>query len=199
LKVAEQTLLVRQQEVDLLKAGTRAEEIAQAQAALDEATAAADLAEHGYRAEDVAQAKASVDQAQAALAVIAKQLDELSVKSPVNGRIESVELRPGDIVGPNAPVLSILDNSELWVRAYVPENRLNLAIGKKLSVTVDSFPNRKFAGHVSFVARQAEFTPNNVQTPEERSKQVFRIKVTMDEGLDVLRPGMAADVWLEGK
>ena len=97
----------------------------------------------------------------------------------------------------NAPALSLMDLGNLWVRAYVPENHLNLQNGQKLSVTVDSFPGRKFAGHVSFVARQAEFTPNNVQTPEERSKQVFRVKVTLDEGLDVLRPGMAADVWLE--
>ena len=62
---------------------------------------------------------------------------------------------------------------------------------------MDSFPHRKFSGHVSFIARQAEFTPDNVQTPEERSKQVFRIKVSLDEGLDVLRPGMTADVGLE--
>jgi hypothetical protein len=70
---------------------------------------------------------------------------------------------------------------------------------QKVAISVDSFPGRHFAAHISFVARQAEFTPNNVQTPEERSKQVFRIKVTLDEGLDVLRPGMAADVWLDMK
>ena len=52
--------------------------------------------------------------------------------------------------------------------------------------------------HVSYISRQAEFTPGNVQTPEERSKQVFRIRATLDEGLDLLRPVMSADVWLEG-
>jgi hypothetical protein len=62
---------------------------------------------------------------------------------------------------------------------------------------VDSFAGRSFAAHLTFIAQEAEFTPRNVQTPEERSKQVFRIKVTIDEGLDVLRPGMAADVLLE--
>ena len=126
-----------------------------------------------------------------------QQIEELAIKAPVNGTIESVELRPGDLVAPNAPALSILDNSTIWVRAYVPENQLSLQLGQKLPVTVDSFPARRFAAHVSFIARQAEFTPNNVQTPEERSKQVFRIKVTLDEGLDMLHPGMAADVWLE--
>ena len=90
-----------------------------------------------------------------------------------------------------------MDGERLWVRAYVPENHLNIQMGHKVWVTVDSFPQRRFAGHVSFVSRQAEFTPGNVQTPEERSKQVFRIKVLLDEGTNVLRPGMAADVWLE--
>jgi hypothetical protein len=90
-----------------------------------------------------------------------------------------------------------MDTSHLWVRAYVPENRLGVTVGQKVTVTVDSFPDRKFAAHVGFIARQAEFTPNNVQTPEERSKQVFRIKADLDEGLDVLRPGTPADVWLD--
>jgi multidrug resistance efflux pump len=90
-----------------------------------------------------------------------------------------------------------MDSSRLWVRAYVPENQLDLAIDQPVWVTVDSYPDDRFRGHISFIARKAEFTPSNVQTPEERSKQVFRIHVTLDEGLDRLRPGMSADVWLE--
>ena len=89
-----------------------------------------------------------------------------------------------------------MDTSHLWVRAYLPENHLDVQVDQKVKVGVDSFPDRRFNGHISFVARQAEFTPGNVQTPEERSKQVFRIKVTLDEALDELRPGMTADVYL---
>ena len=70
----------------------------------------------------------------------------------------------------------------------MPENRLELKLGQKMWITVDSFPGRRFAGELSFIARQAEFTPSNVQTPEERVKQVFRIKVELREGLDELRP-----------
>jgi hypothetical protein len=61
-------------------------------------------------------------------------------------------------------------------------------------VLVDSFPNEEFSGRIIFIAREAEFTPANVQTPEERSKQVFRIKVLLEEGKERLRPGMAADI-----
>jgi multidrug resistance efflux pump len=121
----------------------------------------------------------------------------LNVVAPLEATVEAVDLRPGDMISPNAPVLSLMDTSRLWVRAYVPENHLDLSIDQPVAVTVDSFPDTRFRGHISFVARQAEFTPSNVQTPEERSKQVFRIHVTLDEGLDRLRPGMSADVWLE--
>ncbi|MCC6581483.1 MAG: HlyD family efflux transporter periplasmic adaptor subunit [Phycisphaeraceae bacterium] len=116
---------------------------------------------------------------------------------PRDGMIEAVDLEPGDLVGPNAPVLTMIDPKHLWVRAYVPENRLNLAVDHIIPVSVDSFPGRRFTGRVVFVARQGEFTPGNVQTPEERSKQVFRIKVELEEGQDVLRAGMAADLWLD--
>jgi len=97
-----------------------------------------------------------------------------------------------------APVLSITDTSRLWVRAYVPEDRLRFRLNDEVSVTLDSFADaRPFRGRITFLASQAEFTPNNVQTPDERSKQVFRIKVMLLDGLDRLRPGMPADVLLE--
>jgi RND family efflux transporter MFP subunit len=142
-------------------------------------------------------AKATVDAATANANALETQIRELIVRAPVDGTVEAVDLQPGDLVAPNAPVLSLMDTRNLWVRAYLPENHLNVQTGREVVITVDSFPGRRFKAHVSFVARQAEFTPGNVQTPEERSKQVFRIKVTLDEGLEVLRPGMSADVWLD--
>jgi len=185
------------QQLDLLREGTRTEQIAEARAQLAGADEALKLMQDGYRAEDIARADAAVQAADAAVQAMQKQLDELVIKAPVDGVIEAINLRPGDLAAPNGPVLSMLDLRRLWVRAYVPENRLAIQIDSKVRVSVDTFPDRRFAGHVSFIARQAEFTPSNVQTPEQRSKQVFRIKVDLDEGLDVLRPGMAADVWLD--
>lgn len=197
LKVAEANRQVRTQELQLLKKGTRAEDISQAQAELRETAAALALIKNGYRTEEKRQAQAARDAAQAALNVVKAQREELTVKAPVDGVVEAVELQKGDLVSAGAPVLSIMDTSHLWVRAYVPENRLDVKIGDSLSVTVDSYPGKSFQGEVTFIARQAEFTPSNVQTPEERSKQVFRIKVKLTEGLDQLRAGMAADVQLK--
>lgn len=197
LKAAQSTLAARQEELALLTEGTRKEDLDAARAQLEETEQAWKLHQAGYRAEEIAGAKAAADAARAALAAIDRQIGELSVRSPTAARVEAVDLHPGDLVGPSAPAISLMDLSHLWVRAYVPENRINIEIGQKLAVTVDSFPGERFMGHATFIARQAEFTPGNVQTPEERSKQVFRIKVALDEGLEKLRPGMAADVWLK--
>ena len=197
LRVAQATLDARQQNLALLLAGTRPEEIAAGKAQLAAAQQAWLLERNGYRDEDVAQAKAALESAQAALGATDEQIKELTITAPLDAVVEAVDLRPGDMVTANAPVLSLTDTSRLWVRVYVPENHLDLALDQKVWVTIDSYPGRRFGGHISFIARQGEFTPSNVQTPEERSKQVFRVRVTLDEGLEELRPGMSADVWLE--
>lgn len=196
VKVAEAALAVRKQELLQLERGTRDEDIAAAEAELSESQEALRLLRNGARKEDIEAARAAVAAATAALAVVRTQRSELRVTSPTTGRVEALELQPGDLVAANAPMLSLLDLKSLWVRAYVPENHLGIAVGERLEISVDSFPGQRFHGRITYVARQAEFTPSNVQTPDERSKQVFRIKVTLEDGLDRLRPGMAADVWL---
>ena len=196
LDVAKATIQVRQAELAELEAGTRAEDIAMAHAQLEQAEQGWLLQKNGPRKEDIASARAAVEAAQAALKAIDTQIGELRIVAPVDGIIESFELRPGDLVAPNAPAMSMIDPARLWVRAFLPEDFPGVELGQKVQVTVDSYPGRRFAAHVAFIARQAEFTPSNVQTPEKRSQQVFRVKVYLDEGLDVLRPGMPADVWL---
>ncbi len=196
-KVGLATVEVRRQELHLLEEGSRAEDVEIARAELDEAREALRLVESGYRAEDVAQAEAALRAAEAARAAIDRRIDELAVRAPQDGIVEAIDLRPGDLVPADAPVLALVDPARLWVRAYVPENRLALELGQEVEVGVDSFPGERFRARVGFIARQAEFTPRNVQTPEERSKQVFRIEVYLEEGLERLRPGMNADVWLE--
>jgi multidrug resistance efflux pump len=199
LDAAEANVLVREQELGLLEEGTREEEIREANARVEEARHEWQLARKGFRQEEVDQARAARDAAQAALNVIAEQKKELLIHSPVDGTVEALELQRGDLVPPNAPVLSVMDTRRMWVRAYLPQNYLNIAVGHKLRVTVDSFPGKDFVGVVTFVSRQAEFTPSNVQTPEERSKQVFRMKVELQDAAGGLRPGMAVDVWLNSQ
>ncbi len=197
LEAAQALINARQKQLDLLLAGTRPEEIAAAKAGMEQAQAAWKLRKKGNRQEDIDQAHASMRAAQSALDAMDRQIAELKVYAPLAGTIQAVDLHPGDLVKANSPVLSMLDNRHLWVRAYVPENHLNLSLHQKLKVTVDSYPEESFTGEITFISEQAEFTPRNVQTPEERSKQVFRIKVHLVDGLDKVRAGMGADVWLE--
>lgn len=193
---AEGAVTALREELGLLQVGTREETIRAGKAQVEEARLAWELAKQGFRKEEITKAEAARDAAKAALEAIDQRLAELTITSPVGGVIEAMDLQAGDLAGPAAPVMSIMDDSRLWVRAYVPENRLDLKVGQRMWIMVDSFPGERFAGELTFISRQAEFTPSNVQTPEERIKQVFRIKVELREGLDKLRAGMAADVLL---
>lgn len=176
--------------------GTRVEEISEARAVLAEAEANVQLMQTGSRKEDIAEARAMVESSEAAVAVLEQQQSELTVRSPGDCIVEATDLQPGDLIAANSPVLTLIDPARLFVRAYVPENRA-VNVGDKVQVRIDAFPDRRFTAEVIFVSRRGEFTPNNAQTPEERSKQVFRIKVLMKEGYDTLRAGMSADVYLE--
>lgn len=182
-------------ELALAREGSRGEEKAEARAALAEREAGLRLMERGARVEDIAQAQAELAAAEARVARIERQIAELRVLAPYSAIVEAIDLRPGDLVAPGAPVVALVDPTVLWVRAFAPESELNLALGQKAEVRVDAWPRRRFAAHVTYVAREGEFTPANIQTPEERGKQVYRVKVELDEGLDVLRAGMAADVF----
>ena len=153
--------------------------------------------ERGSRPEDVAAARATLESETGRLVYLKRQREESVVRAPAAGRIESMDLRPGDIVGPNQPVARILEPSQLWVRVYVPEPQLaRVRVGEKAFLSVDTYPNRTFPGHVVEIRTQAEYTPRNVQTLDQRMDQVFGIKVAIDPTPE-LKPGMAATVRLD--
>src|SRR6185295_5845521 len=113
-------------------------------------------------------------------------LDELVVRSPGAARVESIRLRPGDIVAPNAPLARLLEPAQLYVRIFVPETQIGrVRPGMEVPIYVDSFPRRAFKGRVESVASEGEFTPRNLQTADERADQVFATRVRLDEGADV--------------
>jgi HlyD family secretion protein len=152
----------------------------------------------GSRIEDVRAAEAAVDQADQRLAFLLRQSQEALVKSPADGVVESLDLRPGDIVAPNQPVARILEPGQLWVRVWVPEPSLGkVRLGQKASITVDTYPKRSFAGKVVEIRQQGEYTPRNVQTLKQRMDLVFGVKVASDPTPE-LKPGMAAQVRLIG-
>jgi len=145
--------------------------------------------------EDVRSGEGMVDAAEGRLQQIDVMLDELVIRAPRAARVESLDLRPGDILAPNAPAARLLEPTELFVRIYVPETEIGrIRPGMEVPIFVDSFPGRAFRGRVESVASEGEFTPRNLQTADERADQVFASRVRIEEGADVLRAGMAAFV-----
>jgi HlyD family secretion protein len=152
--------------------------------------------QRGSRLEDIQAAEAELDRQQNALAYLIRQKEETIVISPVNGTIETLDLRPGDLVTPNQPVARILEPDQLWVRVYLPEPKLGLIHeGQAVDITVDTFPNKKFHGRIVEISNQGEYTPRNIQTEQQRMDQVFGVKVEIQLSSE-LKPGMAATVQL---
>jgi HlyD family secretion protein len=160
-------------------------------------------AERGTRREAIDAARATLESersareaAAAQLALAERRRAELRVTAPVAGRIEAIDLRPGDLVAAGQPVARLLERGELWARVYVPEPSLGrVRIGQPARIRVDTWPERDFAGRVVEIRHQAEYLPRNIQTLDQRSDQVFAVKVAVEEAAE-LRPGMAAFVTL---
>jgi len=136
-----------------------------------------------------------ITQIRAQLAELQTQLDEMKISAPTNCVLEVLSVKPGDVLAPNQSIATLLLTNHIWVRVFVPEPWLgHIKLGDAVKVRVDSFPGKDFSGVVEQVAREAEFTPRNVQTVGERVKQVFGVKVRLDNTEGHLRAGMAADV-----
>ncbi|MEP7071647.1 MAG: efflux RND transporter periplasmic adaptor subunit, partial [Verrucomicrobiota bacterium] len=137
-----------------------------------------------------------VAQAKAQLAQIETQLREMRVVAPGDSVLEVLNVKVGDVLPANREVATLILPQHLWVRVYVPEKWLGyIRLDQKVSVRVDAFNDTDFPGTVEQISRQAEFTPRNVQTVEDRIRQVFGVKIRLDNTQDRLRAGMSADVY----
>lgn len=185
---------------DMALNGPRAEEKKAAAMQLEQGRAQLRRLENGPRAEEIAQAQAALDQTRARVQTIRARLDEMEIRAPSAAVVDAFEIYPGDLLSPGESVARLVLSDKLWVKVYVPEDRLGAARpGDKVELIVDSFPGRTFAGAVSRVAQQAEFTPRNVQTPETRSTQVFETKIIISDPDRKLRAGMSATVRIKDK
>ena len=181
------------QQLEELKNGSRREEVLQAQAREMEQAASEKLVTSGTRVEDLKAARAQVDRALAKVAQIQTMIDELSIHAPVDSRVEALDLRTGDIIGPNATAAVLLEDGQLYLRIYVPETLLgHLVVGQNVAIGVDSFPNVTFQGVTEHINQVGEYSPRNLQTADERADQVFATRIGLKTGLDQLRAGMAA-------
>lgn len=168
-----------------------------AQASVHAAQASLDQAQAGNTQPTIQAQKAAVDISAQAVKAAELSLSKLIIMSPASGQILYQHVELGQVVNPGTTLVTIIDPNNLWIKIYIPEAKLNLVkVGGTASIAVDSYPGKTFKGQIQFVSNQAEFTPKNVQTKEERTTTVYAVKISITEGEDQLKSGMPADVTL---
>jgi HlyD family secretion protein len=174
-----------------------------AQAAADQTAAARAAAEQAYtkvmrgnRAEEIRAAQGILDAAKARLAQIEKNIADCLVAAPLDGTVTTRVHEDNEVVAPGSVLLILSRLDEVWLSFYIPESRLGqVKLGQPAWIRIDGDP-KYYEGKVTFVSPEAEFTPRNVQTPAERAKLVYRVKITLPNPDGVFKPGMPADGYL---
>jgi HlyD family secretion protein len=148
--------------------------------------------EAGARREEIAAAEARVAAVEAQIATLQKTQSDAVVKSPVAGVVTSRLADPGEIVAPRTPLLVVTDLDRAWANVYVDEPMVpRLSLGQTIPLVTDA--GQRVEGRITFISPKAEFTPRNVQTAEERSKLVYRVRINVDNKNGVLKQGMPVE------
>ena len=183
----------------LVLAGPRAEVIKAQQGQVERARAAVKIAEANSlemkrREQDLGTRRAEIARSTASIAMIDSQLADTIVASPVDGVVLVKAADVGEVLAPGTTVVTVGDIDHPWLRGYVNETDLGkVKLGAKAKVTTDSYPGKVYQGRVTFISSEAEFTPKQIQTEQERVKLVYRIKIEMDNPRRELKENMPAD------
>jgi HlyD family secretion protein len=146
------------------------------------------------REQELAVRRAAIAQSTANIALIDSQLADTVAVSPVDGVVLVKSADVGEVLAPGTTVVTVGDIDHPWLRGYVDEKDLGrVKLGAKAQITTDSYPKKVYWGRVSFIASEAEFTPKQIQTQQERVKLVYRIKIDVDNPQHELKSNMPAD------
>jgi len=155
--------------------------------------------EKGSRAEEIHLAETQVAQAESRLALTEKSVVDCVITSSVDGVVTTRIHEEGEFVPIGVPLITVSRLDEVWLAVYVPETALGgVKIGQKARIKIDGHPDF-FEGKVTYISPIAEFTPRNVQTPDERAKLVYRVKITLVNQEGIFKPGLPADGFLTEK
>jgi membrane fusion protein YbhG len=183
----------------LVLAGPRVEQINAQVALVARASGALKMAEANSlemkrREQELSTRKADIAKSKASVALIDSQLADTVAASPVDGVILVKSADPGEVLAAGSTIVTVGDIEHPWLRGYINETDLGrVKIGSKATVTTDSYPGKVYNGRVSFIASEAEFTPKQIQTQQERVKLVYRIKIEVDNPQHELKSNMPAD------
>jgi HlyD family secretion protein len=186
----------------LVLAGPRTEQIEAAAAQVDRARAAIKMTESNAleikrREQELPLRQSEIARAAANLALIDSQLNDTVAIAPVDGVVLVKAADVGEVLAAGTTIVTVGDIDHPWLRAYINETDLGrIKLGTKAKITTDSYPGKTYEGRVSFIASEAEFTPKQIQTKEERVKLVYRIKIDLDNSMHELKSNMPADAVL---
>ncbi len=191
---------VKQAPVDLIaNVHTAQSQLKVAAAAVTMTQASLAVAQATATPEEVAQAQAAVQVAAANVALVDAQIAKYTLASPLSGTVTHKLAHLGEISQPGQALLVVSDLAALTLKVYVPEPQIGrVAVNQPVAVSVDAYPGQRFAGVVSSIASQAEFTPSNIQTAADRAKLVFAVKIQLANADGRLKPGMPADAVFGG-
>jgi HlyD family secretion protein len=196
---AQAALKQAQQRADLVLIGPRQEQIEAARAQVERARAALKMAEANElelkrRNQEVSARRAEIERERAQVALIDSQLEDTVAVSPIEGVVLVKAADVGEVLAPGTTVVTIGDVDHPWLRGYIGERDLGrVKLGTKAKITSDSYPGKAYWGRVSFISSEAEFTPKQIQTQEERVKLVYRIKIDVDNPRHELKLNMPVD------
>ena len=199
LRAAETNRDAAAERLALAQEGARKEDVAEAEAHVKSAQAGVGIAEAGRKEVDIqavalATARARERELYAQLKAAQTMFEHTEIRSPLTGVVLTKNVENGEFVSPGTPVVTIADIDNLWMNVYIPEAQMGFVkLDQPVDIRVDSFPNETFKGKVTFISAKSEFTPKTIQTPEERIKLVFRVKVSIENTNQRLKPGMPAD------
>jgi HlyD family secretion protein len=189
----------------LVVEGPRKEGIESGRAEVARAAAAVRLSEANRlelkrKEEDLVAHRAEIARSRAQVAMTDTQLNDTIAYSPIGGVVLVKSAEVGEVLAAGTTVVSIGDTDHPWLRGYINERDLGrIKLGDEARITTDSFPGKTYPGRISFIASEAEFTPKQIQTQEERVKLVYRIKIDVDNPRHELKSNMPveADILLQ--
>jgi HlyD family secretion protein len=195
------TAMLRQAEEkdSMVREGPRKEDIAGARADVARAQAAVKTAEANRlevqrREQELGERQSEIQRTEAQAGISQKQLSDTEIYTPIDGVVLVKAAEPGEVLAAGTTVVTVGDLEHPWLRAYINETDLGrVKLGQKVKLTTDSFPNKVYWGQVSYIASEAEFTPKQIQTKEERVKLVYRIKIEVDNKEHELKNNMPVD------
>lgn len=151
----------------------------------------------GARDEIIESLEAQLQISKSDLLLAENKLNQTKLKSPIKGRINGLYIDKGELVMPGSPVISVIDPEDLWLKIYIPETEIGkVFLGQEAVLRVDSFIDKDFSGKVVSISDQAQFTPKNVQTKDQRTSTVFPVKIKIENNFDELKSGITAEVRL---